>query len=141
MNRIYQPPPASGLDEAAIGRRAHAALEASCAELPTDIAFRLRQSRERAVAAAQPRRRLALLPRLAGVAGTLDGGDWLRQNLISATGVVLLALIAAFASQQSQDDRLNESIDIDTALLTDDLPIDAYLDRGFGNWLDSQGER
>ena len=141
MNRIYQPHPASGLDEAAIGRRAHAALEASCAELPADIAFRLRQSRERAVAAAQPRRRLALLPRLAGVAGTLGGGDWLRQNLISATGVVLLALIAAFASQQSQDERLNESIDIDTALLTDDLPIDAYLDRGFGNWLDSQGER
>lgn len=141
MNRIYQPPPASGLDEAAIGRRAHAALEASCAELPADIAFRLRQSRERAVAAAQPRRRLALLPRLAGVAGTLGSGDWLRQNLISATGVVLLALIAAFASQQSQDERLNESIDIDTALLTDDLPIDAYLDRGFGNWLDSQGER
>ncbi|WP_413761020.1 DUF3619 family protein, partial [Vibrio vulnificus] len=87
--------PASGLDEAAIGRRAHAALEASCAELPPDITFRLRQSRERAAAAAQPHRRLALLPRLAGVAGTLGGGDWLRQNLISATGVVLLALIAA----------------------------------------------
>lgn len=141
MNRTHLPSSTNGLDEAAIGRRAHAALEAACGELPPDIVFRLRQSRERAVAAALPRRRLALLPRLAGMAGTLGGGDWLRQNLVSATGVVLLALIAAFASQQSQDERFNESMDIDTALLTDDLPIDAYLDRGFGNWLDSQGER
>ena len=29
---------------------------------------------------------------------------------------------------------------IHSALLTDDLPIDAYLDRGFGAWLDSQGK-
>jgi hypothetical protein len=25
--------------------------------------------------------------------------------------------------------------EIDSLLLTDDLPIDAYLDRGFQNWL------
>lgn len=141
MNLNHLPPPHPGIDEAAIGRLTHAALEAACGELPPDIVFRLGQSRERAIAAARPRRNLALLPRLAGLAGTLGGGNWLRQNLISATGVLLLALIAAFASQQSQDERFNESMDIDTALLTDDLPIDAYLDRGFGNWLDSQGER
>ena len=28
-----------------------------------------------------------------------------------------------------------ELAEIDSQLLTDDLPIDAYLDRGFQNWL------
>jgi hypothetical protein len=35
--------------------------------------------------------------------------------------------------QQSQ--RAAELEEIDALLLTDDLPIDAYLDRGFQNWL------
>ncbi|MFX6190260.1 DUF3619 family protein, partial [Acinetobacter baumannii] len=67
------------------------------------------------------------------------GGGWLRDGLAPTVGILMLALIAALASQQSQDERFNESLDIDSALLTDDLPIDAYLDRGFGAWLDSQG--
>jgi hypothetical protein len=130
--------PSAAADEAAVGQRAHAALEASCNELPPDIVFRLRQSRERALAAATPRRRLAWLPRFAGLPGNL-GGSWLRDGLAPTVGILMLALIAALASQQSQDERFNESLDIDSALLTDDLPIDAYLDRGFGAWLDSQG--
>jgi hypothetical protein len=130
--------PSAASDEAAIGQRAHAALEASCAGLPPDIVFRLRQSRERALAAATPRRRLSWLPRFAGLPGNLDGG-WLRNGLAPTLGILMLALIAAMASQHSQDERFNESMDIDSALLTDDLPIDAYLDRGFGAWLDSQG--
>ena len=30
----------------------------------------------------------------------------------------------------------HDTVDIDSSLLIDDLPIDAYLDRGFGAWLD-----
>ncbi|WP_374337280.1 DUF3619 family protein [Methyloversatilis sp.] len=140
MKSLSPHDPAQANVEAVIGQRAHAALEASCANLPADIAFRLRQSREGAVAIARPRRRLAWLPRLAGLPGH-SGGNRVREILFPTTGIVLLALIAALASQQLQDERLNESVDIDGALLTDDLPIDAYLDRGFGAWLDSQGQR
>lgn len=123
--------------EAAIGQRTHAALEASCADLPPDIVFRLRQSRERALAAAAPRRQLAWLPRYAGLPASL-GGHWVRDNIAPAAGILLLALLASMAGQQLRDDRLTEAVDIDSALLTDDLPIDAYLDRGFGVWLASQ---
>jgi hypothetical protein len=35
--------------------------------------------------------------------------------------------------QQSQ--RIAELEEIDSQVVTDDLPIDAYLDRGFQNWL------
>ena len=56
-----------------------------------------------------------------------------------STRVVLPAVILVFAAfgiyrwQESQ--RLAEVIEIDSQLLTDELPIDAYLDRGFQNWL------
>jgi len=34
-----------------------------------------------------------------------------------------------------QNQRAAELVEIDSQLLTDDLPIDAYLDRNFQNWL------
>ena len=40
---------------------------------------------------------------------------------------------AIYTWQQNQ--RAAEVEEIDSLLLTDDLPIDAYLDRGFQNWL------
>ena len=49
----------------------------------------------------------------------------------------LLMLIAcAGAIYTWQQNRLAAEIEeVDALLLTDDLPIDAYLDRGFQNWL------
>jgi hypothetical protein len=41
--------------------------------------------------------------------------------------------------QQTQ--RLAEIEEIDAELLTDDLPIDAYLDRGFEAWLKKRAAR
>ena len=46
-----------------------------------------------------------------------------------------LAIAAAAIYTWQQNQRVAEIVDIDSALLTDDLPIDAYLDRGFQNWL------
>jgi uncharacterized protein DUF3619 len=40
---------------------------------------------------------------------------------------------AIYTWQQNQ--RVAELEEIDSQLLTDDLPIDAYLDRGFQSWL------
>jgi ABC-type tungstate transport system substrate-binding protein len=49
----------------------------------------------------------------------------------------LATLLLALATVQywQQDRRIAEIEEIDAQLLTDDLPIDAYLDRGFQNWL------
>ena len=41
--------------------------------------------------------------------------------------------VAIYQWQQNQ--RAAEVEEIDSMLLTDDLPIDAYLDRNFQNWL------
>ena len=47
--------------------------------------------------------------------------------------MLVVAAFGIYRWQESQ--RLADVVEIDTQLLTDDLPIDAYLDRGFQTWL------
>ena len=99
------------------------------------IAERLRAARERALEVRLPER----APALAwadNVLGNLGGpsGLWLR--LVLPALLVVLSVTGIYTWQQSQ--RLAEIEEIDAELLTDDLPIDAYLDRGFEAWLKKQ---
>ena len=128
----------SATEAAMLGQRAHAALEASASALPPDIVFRLQQSREHAVARHSTRRRTVSWLRFAGLPEA-GSGHWMRDIVAPAMGIVMLALLATSASQFPQAERRDEMVDIDTALLSDDLPIDASLARGFGVWLDRRG--
>ena len=105
------------------------------------IAERLRAARERAL----ERRRIALEPALAWergaaaiatsgkVGGGSDGAGGFSLRLLLATALLLAGLFAIYSGQQAQ--RAAEVEELDAQLLTDDLPIDAYLDRGFDAWL------
>lgn len=140
MNKAEFVPSLNPAEEAAIGRRVRAALEASSAVISPDIAFRLAQSRQRAMALHAPRRGLIARLQPAGAFSTGHDG-WIREVLAPAIGIVMLALIATAAGSYSEAEKRDRMIEIDSALLTDDLPIDAYLDRGFGAWVDGQGSR
>jgi hypothetical protein len=94
------------------------------------IAERLRAAREQALMLRKPEREPALI--------------WARNTLVGGFGgfslrVLLptLLLIAGMVSIYSwqQDQRAADAEELDAQLLTDDLPIDAYLDRGFEAWL------
>jgi hypothetical protein len=137
MNKAEFMPSLDPAEEAAIGRRARAALEASSADLSPDIAFRLAQSRQRAMTLHTPRRSLISRLQPAGLFSTGQDG-WVREVLAPAVGIVMLALIATAAGSYAEAEQRDRMVDIDSALLTDDLPIDAYLDRGFGAWVDGQ---
>lgn len=54
-------------------------------------------------------------------------------------GLVVLALLgtvaAVIAWQSASPSQGSEIADLDQALLTDELPINAYLDKGFDSWL------
>lgn len=52
--------------------------------------------------------------------------------------MVLLLGLAGIVYWQGSNDADGEVADIDARLLTDDLPIDAYLDKGFDSWLKRQ---
>jgi hypothetical protein len=103
--------------------------------LPPSVAFRLRAAREAALARA--RRDESVIGRssigvLVGGAGRNPG----RRMLAPAIALVL-ALLGMLYWQQAQ--RLqhagNESSDIDSEVLTEELPVNAYLDEGFEVWL------
>jgi hypothetical protein len=100
--------------------------------LDAQLERRLQAARELALSRQRPERAPALI-----WADNLLGrfGGWTTGVLYAALSLALLAGGAAGIYSWQQSQRIAELEEIDSQLLTDDLPIDAYLDRGFQNWL------
>src|SRR5436853_7874458 len=96
------------------------------------IAARLKAAREQALAR-QRREPVRGLAWADNVAGGFGGWGGLSMRVVLPLAMLLAALGGVYTWQQNQ--RLAEVEEIDAQLLTDDLPIDAYLDRGFQNYL------
>src|SRR4029077_13122156 len=64
-----------------------------------------------------------------------NGWGWGSLSTRVVLPVVMLAVAAVGIYRWQESQRLAEVVDIDTQLLTDALTIDAYLDRGFQNFL------
>ena len=100
--------------------------------LDTRTLARLKEARERAV-----EKQLVAVqsPVLAWTSNLVDRsapGSVLSRLLLPAA-VLILGLLAINTWQQSQ--MVQEIEEIDAAVLTGDLPLDAYLDKGFDAWL------
>ena len=114
-------------------------LDHSTADLKPGIAYRLQLARAEALARlADPQRSAELRVAVAhagGGSGTAGGGRsfWASGRLW--VGIALI-VVAGFGFHQWQAyQQLNDIEETDAAILSSDLPIDAYLDRGFQNWL------
>jgi len=93
---------------------------------------RLAEARRAALA----RQRPEPAPALAwadNVIGRFGGWSGVSLRLVAPVVALVIGVGAIYTWQQNQ--RAAEVEEIDALLLTDDLPIDAYLDRGFQNWL------
>ena len=100
--------------------------------LDAPVAERLRAARAQALA----RQRPEPVPALAwadNVVGSFGGWGGMSLRVLLPLAILLAGVGGAYSWQQNQ--RAAELEEIDARLLTDDLPIDAYLDRGFQNWL------
>ena len=65
--------------------------------------------------------------------------SWLgRIGLAVPVIVLVVGLVGIFQYEQQQ--RINETADIDAAMLTDDLPLTAYADHGFNAYLEKRAE-
>jgi hypothetical protein len=127
------------MNEPQFGNRIRQALNRRATQISPQVLERLRAGREQALSRQkieQPERAVAL----AGGAfptfptfGDSRGWDGFLLRWI-LPGVVLVAGLGAIYSWQ-QTFRVAEVEEVDARLLTDDLPIDAYLDRGFQAWL------
>ena len=95
------------------------------------VAERLRKAREQALA----RQRPEPAPVLAWADNVVGDIGWGGLALRVLVPLVLLVASGSAIYQWQQNQRAAEVEEIDSMLLTDDLPIDAYLDRNFQNWL------
>jgi hypothetical protein len=108
--------------------------------IPHDIAERLRVARLRAVDRARELRKLsaAPVPQVQG-GGTLTMSGppswWLR--LASFAPLALLVVGLLFIQRSYVDQQVRAAAEIDAAILTDDLPPQAYSDPGFAEFLRS----
>jgi Protein of unknown function (DUF3619) len=102
------------------------------APLGTRVEERLERARELALSRQRPEREPAF-----AWADNVRGrfGGWTATALYAALSIALVAAGGAAIYTWQQNQRIAELEEIDSQLLTDDLPIDAYLDRGFQNWL------
>ena len=73
------------------------------------------------------------VPTLAdNVVGRGDGSPRLSRILLWPLLLLVLGLVFLHTAQQNR--RAAETVEVDTQLLADELPIDAYLDKGFEAW-------
>lgn len=119
-------------------------LNASNEMVSSDISERLRFARERALSAQKIVPLEAAWSLVPQANGTLTSGGG-KFDLFSKWGSLLplIALVVGlFAINHLQSDfRAREVADVDSAILTDDLPPIAYTDAGFGQFLKLQVER
>lgn len=100
--------------------------------LDAQTAERLRAARERALLrqGAETVHDLAWADNVAGRLGGLSG---VSVRVLLPLLMVVIGAFAIYTWQQTL--RVAETEEIDSRLLTDELPIDAYLDKGFETWL------
>lgn len=105
-------------------------------ELDPGTRKRLRAVREQALERqrAEP---VALARWADNVFGSFDGWRGVSTRVLLPIAVLVLAVSSIYTWQEKR--RVAELVEIDSQLLTDDLPVDAYFDRNFQAWLKTQG--
>ena len=145
-DKLFSPPaprPASDGLQGQVALRLAAHLSRGAQDLPHDISERLRFARERAVAVAQQRQQaqhqvaVAAAPLLVanGRSAALGGPPpvWLR--MVSALPLLVLLVGLVLIQHHHDAEQIMAAAEIDSALLADELPPDAYRDPGFVEFL------
>ena len=119
-----------------LGRRIAGLLDDSADRVGPEQRERLRAARKLALERHHESRTRSLVPSLAtGIGNITERPVFGIQYLIPMAALLLgLAGVAYMHYTPTSD-----IADIDAGLLTDDLPINAYLDQGFDSWLKRSG--
>ena len=128
-------------DNENFSKKITAYLDIGAAGLKAGTAYRLQNARAVALArlagsdgVRAPESRLAHA--FVGSNGSASsGGRKLRTSARLWLGIAII-VAAVFGYQQWQVyQQVNDIVELDAQILSSDLPIDAYLDQGFRNWL------
>ncbi len=115
------------------------ALNEHADNLPPSTADRLASARNMAISRKKPHAASTVAQRqLAGGLGAFFSFSFLGRM---AVVVPLLALVVGLAGiyQYEEEQRIAELAELDAAVLSDELPLTAYLDNGFNAYLEQRG--
>lgn len=123
------------------GLRLAAYLSLNQTAVPHDVSERLRVARNHALAV----RKHARATTAVGVGGSAAALTWQGEDPMSwwdriGSVIPLLALVGGLLLINSfqNDSRARELAEVDVALLTDDLPVEAFADPGFLQYLKTE---
>jgi hypothetical protein len=114
------------------GQASAALLRQSTQNIPQNIKDRLYAARMKALSVRKPEKVRIQKQVLAGTARNWTSGSngiWDTVGWIAPLVVLVFGLIGI--AQWQDDSRINDIAEVDAALLSDDVPPDAYADNGF----------
>ncbi len=115
-------------------------LDAGAAELKAGTLYKLQQARGKALArmaepAGATEGHRVHVPAFAGAGGGASSPVSRRKSPWLWVGILLIAVVGFGYQQWMVYQQTRELEELDVQILSSDLPIDAYLDRGFQTWL------
>ena len=129
--------------EADFARQVRRALYEGLDNIPTHYRERLTSARELAVTRKkQPTfsRVTAYLPKLSLPGHHTVSPEWASSRLWLTVSLAALLIGLTMIYDISLHQHIHETAEIDAMVLTDELPLTAYLDEGFNSYLDQKEE-
>jgi hypothetical protein len=127
-------------DELNFAYKVRHALNERLDDLPASTTDRLAQARKMALARKKAHVEVPLSVRVARTEMATSGGflsqgfGWLGRMGVAVPMLVLVAGLAGIY-QYEQQQRIADLAELDAAVLSDELPLSAYLDHGFNAYL------
>jgi hypothetical protein len=109
-------------------------LDRGTAELKAGVAFRLQRARQLALSRLSGQQAPQLALAEAG-GGSFGSHRFLAVTRLSLGVLLLVAGVFAYSYWETQQQQARDLEETDAAILSSELPIEAYLDQGFEAWL------
>jgi hypothetical protein len=123
------------MNQAETAKKITTYLDQGTARLKAGTAYKLQLARQAALDRVRLPQHASELALADGRGGSHGGGRPLFADARLWMGILLIAGGFAFFQNWQSAQAQRDIEETDAALLTSDLPIEAYLDRGFQNWL------
>ena len=110
-------------------------LEQSVLSLNSSVVTRLEQARSQALEQQKTAvAELNLVNALASIGGRIGSSFLPNTRMLVAMAALTLGIVGTY--YWNAFDQADENEEVDSALLADELPVDAYTDQGFEAWLE-----